>query len=109
MTTPNYDIPSFPAKRLRYFNNQFLNDQDFIDEDAYVVGREQAQRRALCVAGVCEGLLVSYPDPAKPPVVAPGTAIDDLGRLIVLPQPAEASKDIPSKLLDGTYQLYIKF
>jgi hypothetical protein len=104
-----YDIPEYPTKRLRYFNNQFLNEQDFIDGDAYQVAHERAHLRALCVAGIGEGLVVSFPDPAKPPMVSPGIAIDRLGRMIVLAQPTAASSDIPAKLLDGDHVLYISF
>ena len=107
---PDYAIPPYPTTRLRYFNNQFLNEQDFIDEDAYEVGREQAFRRALCVAGVCEGLTVTYAADAKqPPQVAAGSAIDASGRLIVLAQATSASSDVPTKLANGPYQLYIQF
>ena len=31
----NYNIPTYPTRRLRYYNNQFLKDQDFIDDQAH--------------------------------------------------------------------------
>src|SRR6478672_565171 len=103
----NYDIPDLPTKRLRYFNNQFLIDQDFIDDDAWQIGHERAFLRSLCVAGVCEGLNVSYPA-NKPPSVSPGVAIDSMGRMIVIATATDALVK-PDALADGDYFLHISF
>src|SRR5262245_22182285 len=107
-----YDIQQFPANRLRYFNNQFLSDQDFIDDQRAQIARDRAQTRALCVAGVCEGLAVTYPDPRKAPVVGKGTAIDATGKLIVVVDDSSniaMSDTLPSGLADGDYWLHISF
>jgi hypothetical protein len=108
MAMANYNIPQYPTKRLRYFNNQFLNDQDFIDDDAAQIGHERAVLRSLCVAGVCEGLVVTYPASNKPPSVSAGIAIDKAGCLIVIDQPTDGLAN-PSALADGDYFVHISF
>ncbi|MBO1351115.1 MAG: tail fiber protein [Hormoscilla sp. GUM202] len=75
-------------KRLRYFDGQFLKDDDFIDEQKYHLDRERRPLKCLTIAGVCEGLTVT--DGSKKEVtVAPGMAIDSEGRQIVLESPEE--------------------
>jgi hypothetical protein len=108
MAMANYDIPQYPTKRLRYFNNQFLKEQDFIDVDAARIGHERAVLRSLCVAGVCEGLVVTYPAPNKPPSVSAGVAVDKTGRMIVIDQPTDGPAN-PSALADGDYFVHISF
>ena len=104
----NYDIPDYPLKRVRYFNNQFLIDQDFIDSEVVQIGHERAILRALCVAGVCEGLLVTYPATNKPPSVGPGVAVDAKGRMIVVASATDALAR-PDALADGDYFVHISF
>lgn len=104
----NYNIPQYPTKRLRYFNNQFLKDQDFIDDDAARIGHERAVLRSLWVAGVCEGLVVTYPTPNKPPSVSAGVAVDKTGQMIVIDQPTDGLAN-PSALADGDYFVHISF
>lgn len=102
----NYTIPNYPTRRLRYYNNQFLKEQDFIDDQAYQLSLARAHLRSLCVAGVCEGLTVRM-DGAKKLQIAPGIAIDAEGRMIAL----DAEKPGPdaSTLGDGEYVLHISF
>jgi hypothetical protein len=104
----NYDIPKYPIKRLRYFNNQFLKDQDFVDDSASSLAREQAFLRSLCAPGVCEGLAVLWPATNKPPTITPGLAVDPKGRLIVLDQNTDAPVS-PAALADGDYVVHISF
>jgi len=104
----NYDIPQYPSKRLRYFNNQFLIDQDFIDDDAAQIGHERAFLRALCIAGVCEGLQVTYPTTNLPPSVSAGIAIDKAGRMIVVDHATDALVKSDA-LADGDYFIHISF
>jgi hypothetical protein len=104
----NYDIPDYPIKRLRYFNNQFLVDQDFIDDDASQIAHERAFLRSLCVAGVCEGLQVTYPAANKPPSVSAGVAVDKTGRMIVIGGATDALAK-PDALSDGDYFVHISF
>jgi hypothetical protein len=79
-----YDQPPFVDKRVRYFDGQFLKDQDFIDEQKYHVDRQRRLSQSLQVAGICQGLTV---EPAAGQItITPGTALDRLGRQIVLGQ-----------------------
>lgn len=102
-----YDIPQYPTKRLRYFNNQFLKEKDFIDDQAAHYAHERAQLRALCAPGVLEGLLVTPGEAGGPLQISAGVAVDRSGRLIVL-DPAGTGPS-PSGLSAGSYLLYIQF
>ncbi|MGE5656343.1 MAG: hypothetical protein ACM37W_06975 [Actinomycetota bacterium] len=86
----NYEQPTYLDKRLRYFDGQFLKDQDFIDEQKYHVDRLRRLSRILQVSGISEGLTVAVAgiDRAS---VSPGTAVDPRGRLIVLATQEEIS------------------
>src|SRR5215831_15677999 len=88
----DYSLPSVVEKRVRFFDGQFLQDQDFVDEQNYQLDREHRHNRLLHGAGIAEGLTVSATQPNQV-TVAPGTAIDDDGHQLVL---AEAtSVDLP--------------
>lgn len=102
----NYTIPTYPAQRPRYYNNQFLRDQDFIDDQAHQLSMARAHLRSLCVAGVCEGLTVQTNGDDKL-TIGPGVAIDAAGHMIAL----DATKPGPdaSALADGDYRLHITF
>jgi hypothetical protein len=102
----DYSIPPQPMKRLRYFNNQFLSAQDFIDDQAAHLAHERAHLRALCVAGVCEGLAVTIVNPTTLSI-APGVAVDNAGRLIALDV---ATNGPPvGSLTTGDYLLHILY
>jgi hypothetical protein len=82
----NYDQPAYVDKRVRFFDGQFLRDQDFIDEQKYHLDRQRRHVRALTVSGVVEGLDV---DGAIDQVtVQAGTALDSHGRQLLLPSPS---------------------
>jgi hypothetical protein len=71
-------------KRLRYFNGQFLEQQDFRDEQDYHVDRQRRHDRLFHTYGIAEGLTVDAPVSAGEITVAAGTALDGQGRHIVL-------------------------
>jgi hypothetical protein len=81
----DYVLPSVVEKRVRYFDGQFLQDQDFIDEQDYQLDREHRHNRLLHGPGIVEGLAVTSAAPNQV-TVAPGTAIDSDGRQLVLAQ-----------------------
>jgi hypothetical protein len=74
------------VKRLNYFTHQFLREQDFKAEQEYHVAMRRQHNRALHGWGVVEGLEVRKKSDHEI-VVDPGTAIDNLGREIVLTVP----------------------
>ncbi|MEA2563575.1 MAG: hypothetical protein QOH06_5079 [Acidobacteriota bacterium] len=74
-------------KRLKYYNGQFLQDQDFTAEQDYHLDRLRRHNRQLHVPGIAFGLEVTATVGATSATVAPGTATDKDGQQIVLTQP----------------------
>ena len=72
------------ASRPRYFHGQYLASQDFVDEQRYHVDRLRRALGHLRVSGVLSGLEVTPAAPLKVSVAA-GTAIDHVGRQLILP------------------------
>jgi len=70
-------------KRLKYFDHQFLREQDFTAEQAYHITMRRLHNRAVHGWGVVEGLEV-HKKSERGIVVEPGIAIDGQGREIVL-------------------------
>jgi hypothetical protein len=92
--TANYDLPDVVEKRTRFFDGQFLQDQDFVDEQKYHLDRQRRHNRLLHVSGVAEGLTVATPG-ANRVTVSPGTAIDSDGRQLALAE--TATVDLPGE------------
>jgi len=84
----NYDQPDVVQKRVRFFDGQFLTDQDFIDEQKFHLDREHRQSRLLRFSGISTGLTVTGNGPYQV-VVTAGSAVDDGGRHLVLAADAE--------------------
>jgi hypothetical protein len=78
-----YTQPEYVDRRLRYFDGQFLREQDFIAEQQYHLDRERRLARVAHTAGVVEGLEVTAVPNAPKVTVAAGTALDGHGRLLV--------------------------
>lgn len=91
------------TKRVRYFDNQLLIDQDFIDDQKYHIDRLRRHQRLLTAPGIAEGLVVTSTGGMGLKVSA-GTAMDDLGRSILL----DADKSVTINGT-GTLMLYILF
>jgi hypothetical protein len=72
-------------RRLNYFTGQLLQEQDFREEQAYHLDRLRRHNRQLHTPGITDGLEVDAQLGASEVTVARGTAVDDEGRLIVLP------------------------
>ncbi len=72
-------------KRLNYYNSQFLKQEDFNDEQLYLRQMRYLHNRALHTWGIVEGLVVNSVAGTSKVTVAPGIAIDRLGRELVLP------------------------
>lgn len=79
-----YEIPKYVDKRLRYFDNQFLQEGDFIDEQKYHINRQRLHNRSLHTPGVAEGLNVQAEIGGIQVQVEEGAALDEQGRQIVL-------------------------
>lgn len=104
----NYDLPAVVEKRVRYFDGQFLQDQDFIDEQDYQLDREHRHNRLLHGSGVAEGLAVTSAA-ANQVTVAPGTALDSDGHQLVLAQ--ATTVDLPAETFNNQQgvQLYLGY
>jgi hypothetical protein len=70
------------VKRLNYFDQQFLTEKDFIDEQNYHLDRRRRHNQFCHTFGIADGLEVTKID-AKKVQVSPGTAIDINGQEIV--------------------------
>ena len=86
-------------KRLNYFTGQFLDAQDFRDEQAYHKEMRWRRNRVLYTSGVLAGLEVSRDANGTSITVNPGVALDDQGREVVILQPS--SGPLPSRPLPG--------
>jgi hypothetical protein len=82
-----------PIKRLKYFTNQFLRQQDFDAEQKYHIEMRRRHNRHLHGWGVVEGLAVRKKGETQI-VIEPGVAIDREGREIVLENPV--TRDLSS-------------
>ncbi|HEY5958514.1 MAG TPA: hypothetical protein VIV60_18255 [Polyangiaceae bacterium] len=72
-------------KRLNYFTGQFLQQNDFNDEQSYHVGLQRDHERLLHTPGIAEGLLVTVSVTTPTGVtIAQGIAYDGAGRRLVL-------------------------
>ena len=72
-------------KRMRYFENEFLNADDFNAEQDYHRTMRMEHNKALHGWGIASGLEVSGQDGVTRTVtITPGVAIDGLGREIIL-------------------------
>lgn len=74
-------------RRLQYYKGQFLQKEDFIEEQAYHLDRLRGHLRQLHTFGIAEGLTVTANAGDSSATVQPGTAIDNEGRPIVLIAP----------------------
>jgi hypothetical protein len=73
-----------PVKRLNYFHYQFLQEQDFKDEQSYHVAMRRRHNSEFHTFGRVRGLDVSFVAGERRVRISPGTAVDSLGREIVV-------------------------
>jgi hypothetical protein len=104
----DYALPAVVEKRVRYFDGQFLQDQDFIDEQDYQLDREHRVNRLLHGPGVAEGLGVTSGAPNQVTVAA-GTAIHANGWQLALAQATNV--DLPAATFNNKQgvQLYLSY
>ncbi len=104
----NNELPSAVEKRTRFFDGQFLQDQDFVDEQSYHLDRQRRHNRLLHVSGIAEGLNVTAPGENRVRV-SEGTAIDIDGRQLVLAR--STTVELPAERFNNTMgiDLYISY
>ena len=77
-------MPNVPVKRLNYFNHQFLEADDFEDEQRYHVEMRRLHNQHLHTWGIASGLNVEFKPGATAVTVRSGVAVDRQGCEIVL-------------------------
>jgi hypothetical protein len=80
-----------PLDRVNYFNGQRLDAADFrADQDYQIRVRRKLFSSLYPIGGIVEGLEVTkHPSDAHKVRVAPGVALDFLGREIILLDPTD--------------------
>jgi hypothetical protein len=79
------------VSRVNYFDHQFLRAEDFTHEQLHHVDMRRAHNRLLHTWGVAEGLDIGFASGASRVTVQSGTAVDGLGRELVLPADEQTS------------------
>lgn len=95
----DYTQPDVVNKRVRFFDGQFLQEQDLIDEQRYHLDRGRRLPALVGLRGIVTGLAVTSPGPYQLRVT-PGVAVDERGRQLVLA--AELALTLPSAQFAGT-------
>src|SRR5262245_37298435 len=72
------------VQRLNYFHYQFLQEQDFKDEQAYHVAQRRRHNAQFHTWGRVRGLDVTFVAGERKVRVSPGVAVDSLGREIIV-------------------------
>jgi hypothetical protein len=104
------------TQRLKYFDGEFLQSGDFTDEQTYHVDMRRLLNQQLHLHGIVKGLHIvqdanSVPStPAQFLSVAPGFAIDQIGREIYVTAPASLTPLLSlAGLQQGTYEVWIVY
>jgi hypothetical protein len=95
------------TERMNYYDGEFLKAVDFQTEQAYHVDRQRRHNQYLHTPGIANGLDVTATTGSSQVTVAPGTAVDDQGRQIILPGPGAATVDLSSLANQTTTALVI--
>ena len=88
-------MPDSNNTRVHYVERQFLQTQDFVDEQAYHLSQQRLHSITEHTWGIVSGLKVLQ-DQDGTLLVQPGMAIDGYGRMLVLPD----RQTLPSNAFD---------
>lgn len=83
----SYEQPANVLSRVRYYDGEFLKDEDLIAEQQFHIDGKWRHDRLLHAPGIAEGLDVSLTQDTSGTVrlqVSAGTAVDSRGRTIIL-------------------------
>ena len=98
--------PKYVEKRVRYFDGQYLDVDDFINEQQYHIDRQRRISRLLHVSGILEGLEVEVKDNILS--ITSGSAVDDQGRQILLSDDGR-NDSISIEIVSQNDPLFLKF
>ena len=103
-----------PVQRLRYFDGEYLRSYDFTDEQTYHMEMRRLMNLKLHLHGIIYGLEIVQDQDSVPSSgiyffsVAPGMAIDQTGREIVVPAPYSLTNVLTAPGLGpGHYEVWI--
>jgi hypothetical protein len=104
-----------PVQRLRYFDGEYLRSYDFTDEQSYHIAMRRLMNRRLHLHGIVYGLeIVQDQDSVLPSgpfffSIAPGMAIDNSGREIVVTSPYSLTNVLTSPNLHAgtSYEVWV--
>ena len=94
------NLQYFPFERNQYYYGKLMTQQDFVSEQKYMNDKRRLINRFLHGTGVVSGLQVVRMDEKSFSVEA-GLALDEVGREILVSQPAVLRLD----QMDGYEQL----
>jgi hypothetical protein len=94
-----------PTVRMNYYDGEFLKAVDFTAEQTYHIDRQRRHNWQLHTPGVADRLDVTA-DSSGVVTVDKGTALDDQGRQIVLPEPTTVDL---SKVVNTTALVTISY
>jgi hypothetical protein len=92
-------------KRLNYYDQQFLREPDFTEEQEYHKDMRRRLNRSLHTTGVVEGLVVSKKNNQEITISA-GMALDSAGREIIFGEAQDETIDVT---VNGTKFVTIKY
>lgn len=103
-----------PVQRLRYFDSEYLRSYDFTDEQSYHIMMRRLMNMRLHLHGIVYGLAIVMDQDSVQPngpfffSVAPGLAIDQTGREILVTAPYSLSNVLTGPGLGpGWYEVWI--
>jgi hypothetical protein len=103
-----------PVQRLRYFDSEYLRSYDFTDEQSYHIMMRRLMNMRLHLHGIVYGLAIVMDQDSVLPngpfffSVAPGLAIDQTGREILVTAPYSLSNVLTGPGLGpGWYEVWI--
>jgi hypothetical protein len=85
------------VERLNYFRYQFLQENDFQDEQGYHLSMRRRHNRDFHTFGRVRGLDLIFVPGERHVTISPGTAVDSLGREIVV----ESNTDVDLQAFAG--------
>lgn len=101
-------------QRLRFFDGEYLRSYDFTDEQSYHVSMRRLLNHRLHLHGIAYGLEIVVDAMSTPTAtfcsIAPGMAIDKIGREIIVAAPYSLTSVLTGPGLSaGDYEVWICF
>ena len=105
MSKEKTDFTQFTTAHPNYFPGQYLLEDDFELQHKYLSDRQRYNNHSLHVSGIIEGLEVEVIQDRKVVLIKSGSAINNLGELIILATDIEFSDF--TNIING--ELYLQY